>query len=95
MMQDQVYRVDGTTQTVSVSGTSAAITNAVGTQTRAIRVAVTTDCHIKVATTPVATTSDPFIPSGTVEYFRITPGQKVAFIQNSASGTAYVTECHR
>lgn len=93
-MFDQVYRIDGTTQTVSYDG-SVATSNAVGAQTYAIRVAVTSDAHIKVAGTPTATTSDPFIPSGTVEYFRVTPGQKVAFIKNSAAGTAYVTELSR
>lgn len=80
------------TQTVSISGTSAATSNAVGSGIRIVRLVSTTDCHYTVAQSPTATTSDPFLPANTVEYISIHEGEKVAFIQNSASGTGYVTE---
>lgn len=82
----------GTSQTVSVSGTSAATTNAVGSYINKVRLRSTTDCFIKFAKSPTATTSDMFLPAGETEYFDVKPGQKVAAIQSSASGTLYVTE---
>jgi hypothetical protein len=36
-----------------------------------------------------------FLPSNVVEYFRVTPGHKIAGIQRSASGNLYVTEMTR
>ena len=94
-MYDQVYRMDGTTQSISTSGTSAAITSAVGTQTRAVRIHATKACFITCGASPTATTSHTFLPDGHTEYFRITPGQKVAAIQSAEAGTVYVTEMHR
>lgn len=81
----------GTVQTVSISGTSAAVSTAfTGT---VIRVVSTTPCHYHVAASPTATTSLSYLPAFTIEYLRVSPGDKIAFIQNAASGTAYVTEC--
>lgn len=87
----QVIR-PGVTQTVSVTGVSAAVANAVTSRTKIIRVVCTSDCHYRIGATPTATTSDPFLPANVVEYVGINSGQKIAFIQNSANGTAYVTE---
>jgi len=80
----------GVTQTVSVTGVSAAVANAV--VTKIIRVVCTSDCHYRIGAAPTATTSDPFLPANVVEYVGINSGQKIAFIQNSANGTAFVTE---
>lgn len=81
-----------TVQTVSISGTSAATSNAVGSETRVIRIIATTACHYIIGASPTATTSDTYLPANTFEYIKINPGEKIAFIQNAASGTAYVTE---
>ena len=81
-----------TVQKVSVAAASAATTNAFGADTTLIRVAVTTDCYIEIATTPVATTSMTLLPAGSVDYFMVEPGQKAAFIRNTADGVATVTE---
>lgn len=80
----------GTVQTLSVTGTSAAITNAVTSDI--IRIVCTQDCFIVFGTAPTATTSDTFILANSVEYFRISPGEKVAAIRSTTSGTLYVTE---
>lgn len=85
------YRA-GTNQTAAYTVASAPITNAVGSQTYAVRLVSTTDCHITFAATPVATTGDPYLPANTPEIFTITPGQKVAAIRASADGTLHVTE---
>lgn len=86
-----VYRL-GTTQTVTTSGTSAATSNAFAAGTQVIRVVCTEACHIKLAGTPTATTSDPLLPANTVEYFVAAPGEKLAAIQVDTAGTLRVTE---
>lgn len=82
----------GTVQKVAVATASAATTNAMAATTEVIRVAVNTDCYMAFGNT--ATTSDHFLPAGTVEYFKMpTAGTKIAFIRNTADGVATVTEC--
>ena len=82
----------GSTQTITTSGSSAAISTAFASATRIVRIVATEDVNIKFGSAPTATTSDPFIPANQVEYFKVTSGEKVAAIQNSAAGTCYVTE---
>jgi hypothetical protein len=82
----------GTTQTITTSGSSAAISTAFATGTTVVRIVATEDVNIKFGSSPTATTSDPFIPANQVEYFKVTAGEKVAAIQNTAAGTCYVTE---
>lgn len=82
----------GVAQKVDVGGTTAATASALAETTRVIRVAVSTACHIAIADAPTATTSTHYMPAGCVEYFRVEGGEKVAFIQSSASGIATVTE---
>lgn len=82
----------GTVQSVAYTGTAGTITNAVGPQTYRVRVVCTTDAFIKIDNSPTATSSDSYIPANSVEYFTISPGQKVSAIQSSAGGTLYVTE---
>lgn len=84
-----------TTQTVAISGTSAATSNALNLNTVVIRVVATTNCFIKIGTgTPTATTSDVPLMASVPEYFRVNGNDtiKVAGIQMSASGSLYVTE---
>jgi|AraplaMF_Col_mMF_1032025.scaffolds.fasta_scaffold00246_68 hypothetical protein len=74
-----------TTSTVSVAS------SAFGSQTYQIRVATTTACNIKIGDgTPTATTSDALMPANWVDYFIVTPGQKIAAI--GAVTTVSVTE---
>ena len=81
-----------TNQTVSVSGTSAAVTNAFGTGTTIIRLVSTTDCYLKFGATPTAVSTDMLLPANVVEYFGATPGVKIAALQRSTAGTLFVTE---
>lgn len=82
----------GTVQKVSVAAASAAVSNAFAADTSLVRVAVSTDCYITFATSPVATTSMTFLPAGSIEYFLVEPNTKAAFIRNTADGIATVTE---
>lgn len=82
----------GTHQSVAYTGTAGTIANVIGPQITKIRVATTTDAYIKIDNSPTATTSDPPIFAGQLEYFTVTPGQKVSAIQVSAGGTLHVTD---
>jgi hypothetical protein len=86
-----VFRL-GSTQTVAFTSTSVAQTTALQAGTNVVRVISSTNCHIKIAKDPTATTSDAKLPPGVPEYFAVTAGQKVAAIRTTTSGTLYVTE---
>jgi hypothetical protein len=84
-----------TTQTVAISGTSAATANALSKNTVVIRVLATTACFINIGTeTPTATTANTPIAANIPEYFRVNGYEtlKVAGIQATAAGSLYVTE---
>jgi len=76
----------GTTQKVSPAGSSAATSNAFGTQTEYVRVATDADVHIVFAGSPTATANDIFLPADQPEIFKVSPGEKMAAI-----GTANVS----
>jgi len=82
----------GTTQTISVASSSAAVSNAFGAGTEYIRVVSTTNCHITFAGTPTATTSLPYLPAGEIEIIKVSPGEKMAAIRTSGDGTLFCTE---
>lgn len=84
-----------TTQAVTISGTSAATSNALNKNIVVIRVVSTTACFIKIGTgTPTATSADMPLMASVPEYFRVDANQtvKVAGIQMASGGTLYVTE---
>ena len=81
----------GTCQAITTSGSSAA-SSAFASSTRVVRLVATQDVNFIFGASPTATTSHNFLPSGQVEYMKVTGGEKIAAIQNSAAGTLYVTE---
>lgn len=87
---DAVYPL--TTQSVTIGAASAATTNAVGAQTKRVRLISTIACHVVFAVAPTAAATDMYLAPGREEVFKIKPGQKVAVIQNAAAGVLYVTE---
>jgi hypothetical protein len=82
----------GTVQSASYTDTAGTIANGVGPQTYKVRVVCTSDAFIVIDNSPTATTSGTFMPAGEVEYFTITPGQKVSAVQSTDAGTLNVTE---
>lgn len=88
----------GTTQTISVTNASAAVTNPFGSQTYAVRISVglnagVTGLHYRVGDgTPTAVIGDPALPITWVEYVLCNPGQKVAAITDAGTCTMHVTE---
>ncbi len=84
-----------TTQKVSYTATSAAISNAVGPHVSIIRLIATSDCHVTFAKAPTAVATDMYLAADQEECFVIHPGQKVAAIRDTADGDLYVTEMTR
>lgn len=83
----------GASQNVAI-GASSTQSTAVGTQTRAVRIASTGNCHIAIGQNPTATATSTYIAANIVsEVFRCYPADKVAVIQDGAStGNCNITE---
>jgi hypothetical protein len=86
-----VFRLGGT-QTVSFTSTSATHSTAFQAGTNVVRVVASTNCHIKIAKDPTATTADAKLAPGVPEYFAVTAGQKIAAIRTTTSGSLFVSE---
>lgn len=94
----------GASQNVAfaAAGGASAASTAFGSQTYQIRVSVsgtgfvagTAGVRVRIGDgTPTAVATDAFIPNTWVEYFNVTPGQKIAVLGNDAGvGTISVTE---
>ena len=86
--------VDGLTpgacSKVAVGATSAASAAIAGAM---VRVVSTTDCHLAFGASPTAAADGTcvFLPASRPEVFAFTTGQKIAAIQNAASGTLFIT----
>jgi len=77
-----------TTQKVNSSGTSVQ-SAAFSDNIEYVRIIPDADCHIEFGVNPTATTSKIFMESKTYEYFKVSPGEKVAVI---GTVNLYVTE---
>ncbi len=78
-------------ENVAYTGTAAA-SAAFADGIHHIRISATTAAYYKIAGTPVATTSDTYLPANVIEIIRVNPGQKISFIQVSTGGTASVSQ---
>lgn len=88
------YRViPGTGQQLALGSASVAST-ALGAQTYYVRVASTGACHVEFGPSPTATANSMLLaPNVQGEVFRVTPGTKIAVIQDgSATGNLSVVE---
>ena len=83
----------GTNTTFTLSGSSQA-TAAFGSQTYQVRVAAGAQpAYVRIDDgTPTAAATDPLMPANTIDYFTVTPGQKLACLQAGTAGTLSVTE---
>lgn len=74
-------------------GPASTVSTAFAGQTRQVRVAATVACRIRVGDgTPTAAATDTYLPANVVEYLDVTPGQRIAAIQETAAGKLSVTE---
>lgn len=81
----------GLSQDVAIGAASAAST-AFSAETYKVRVKVTSDCRVRITQNPTAISTDTYMSAGDTEWFTCNPGEKIACIQVSASGTMNVTE---
>lgn len=83
----QIIGAFGTVHAVTAGAASSA-TGAFATGTTLVRVAVSnnsTHVHFAKGTAPTATSSSSLIPSGTVEYMYVAPGEKLAFLRGAGA----------
>lgn len=74
-------------------GSAAVGSTPVGSQTRAVLISATTDCHVRIGQNAVAVAADTLIRSGWPPLiFGCAPGDIVSVIQDAAAGNLYVTE---
>ena len=78
-------------ENVPYTGTAAA-SAAFASGINHIRIVATTAAYYKIAGTPVATSSDTYLPANVIEIIRVNPGQKISFIQVASGGTASVSQ---
>ena len=82
--------IPGITQNLATSSTSTT-TTAVNSNTSIIRIAVTKDTYVSLATT--ATSNDMLMPGGDVEFLSVDPGiTVVSAVQVTTAGIISVTE---
>ena len=84
----------GTTQTVSYTGTAGRTTNALGAQTRVVRIVLTTTGFVAFGsvTFDATITNGMHMVANREEYFSVNAGQYVSAIQLSSGGNMYVSE---
>lgn len=56
-----------------------------------VRITTTENCFIEFGANPTATTTSHYFLSGLPDYFRVVPGTKLAFLQETVAGTAYIS----
>ena len=77
-----------TTEKITSSGTSVQST-AISDNIFYVRIAADAACHLEIGVNPTATTSSIYLPAEDYEYFKISPGEKIAVI---GTVNLYVTE---
>lgn len=89
----QAERIDGQQvhQTVSIGATSVQ-SAAFNASTKSVRLYASVGCYIDAGTNPTATSSKIYLPAGSVEYFGVIPGHKIAVLQETTGGTLRITE---
>ena len=79
------------TEKVTSSGTSAQ-SAAFADNIYYVRVVADAACHIEFGSSPTATTSKVYVPADNIEYFKVSPGAKVAVIGTVSLYVSQLTE---
>lgn len=84
-------------ETVTYSGTPGLTAQAVTNSQTRVRLVCDSDCFVAVSqgSTTAATSSPVYLPNGVPEYFIVKAGSQIMVIQDSASGSLYVTHMSR
>ena len=80
----------GTTQKLNTNNSSTA-SAAFGSQTEYIRIVGDANCHFVLGASPTASATSALLPSGEIEIFKVSPGEKIA-VFHGTSTNVYVTE---
>jgi len=81
----------GQGQKVAYTGTAGTITNALPAETKAVQLVSTTDCFIRIGSSPTAVVDvDCYLPALIPMYFQCNGAEKVSAVQVSSGGTLYV-----
>ena len=89
----QIYTL-GTTQIMTVSASSVQ-SNAIASDCTIIRLAVgsTAPCHFQIGSNPTASlTTSPMAPANSVEYLKVSGGDKVAVIRGGTAVDISITQ---
>lgn len=87
-----VRPIAGTGQNLT-TGAASVVSTAFGTNTFAVYVSATANCHIRLGTAPVAVATDMLIKASDPPIMlKVAPGEKIAAIQDTASGTVNIIE---
>ena len=70
-------------QKIDYTGSSSVQSNEFQVMTFFIRVYATDDCHLAFGVDPTATNNHMFLPGGSVEYFGIRKGDKLAVLRHT------------
>ena len=80
----------GTTQKINTNNSSAA-SSAFGSQTEYIRIVGSANFHFVLGASPTASATSALLPSGEIEIFKVSPGEKIAVFHGSSTNV-YITE---
>jgi hypothetical protein len=83
--------IPGTSYGYTTTGSSQQ-SSAMSATVSIVRVAVNQDTYIALGSDPTATANSAMMPAGSVEFFAVTEGDKVAFLEVTAAGRVTVTE---
>ena len=89
-----IYPDTANSQSVTISGTSAASAVIHATEDRVVRIVSQTACWYSIGTAPTAvadTAGSTYLPADAVEYIAITAGDKIAAIQDATGGEFSIT----
>ena len=88
---DSTLRFSGVSDVVAYTGT-AGQSVAVPANIHDVRIVCTSNAWIAIGANPTATAADNslYMPAGVVEYFHISPGEKISAVQDSAGGNLVV-----
>lgn len=78
--------------TSGASSMSSALFGNRGAGIYVVRVQTDQDCHIAVGDNPTASATSTALPAGSVEYFNVCAGEKIATYGKTAAGSVSITE---
>jgi hypothetical protein len=94
---DSTLRWKAVSDYVTVTVASAQ-TAAISSNVFEVRVVSTTNCHINIGANPTAAATDNngiYLPANVVEFYHVSPGQKIAVIRDTADGVFCMAEMTR